>query len=110
MDIKMRKMLLEESGNCEELFVLASAINAQNKDELENFINELVTLTNEGYLKCWRGKSEVQQLSLIELDAYIKERINEGQNLTDIPKDFAKEFSWTTTEKGWDLKISYDKR
>jgi hypothetical protein len=110
MDIKMRKMLLEESGNCEELFVLASAINSQNKDELENFINELVTLTNEGYLKCWRGKSELQQLSLIELDAYIKERINEGQNLTDVPKDFAKEFSWETTEKGWDLKISYDKR
>jgi hypothetical protein len=104
-------MILEESEYREHLYELATAVKLEDKGELKTFINELVSLTNEGYLKCCSGRNEICQILLDDLEPYIKGRIAEGKKLTDEPteKEWEKEYSWRTTESGLKLAKLYKK-
>ena len=84
----------------EEFFVLVSSVYPGTDAELQNFLETLSALLNEGLIiVSLSGIDEPHTVSLDDLQEYVSKRTEAGESLDEYPS-ICKEYRFFTTEKG----------
>ena len=82
----------------EELFNLIGMVDYNIKTEIDRFVEQLVSLHEDGFLECKFASNLVQTITVDQLKSHIQSRIEKGEDIESYPEN-GKEFSFFTKDK-----------